>query len=82
MNPDRISKKFYNIVSKHNLRKIRFHDLRHTFASIANATGMTIYDISKVLGHSDVTVTSKVYIHLLEDTHKNVITAVSEYIRD
>ena len=82
VNPDRISKKFYNIISKYNLRKIRFHDLRHTFASIANATGMTIYDISKVLGHSDVTVTSKVYIHLLEDTHKNVITAVSKYIRD
>ena len=46
---------------------IRFHDLRHTRASGLIAAGHSIKAVSRRLGHSDITVTLKVYAHLMPD---------------
>jgi integrase len=61
------SKRFSEMLSKHELEHIRFHDLRHF-----NATMMLKYGISKVeaanrLGHSDPAITEKIYQHVLEE---------------
>ena len=40
------------LLKKAGLPSIRFHDLRHSFASIANAKGIPMYDIGKALGHT------------------------------
>jgi len=45
----------------------RWHDLRHTFASHALAGGITLIDVSRLLGHSSPTVTATVYAHALPD---------------
>ena len=45
-------------------KKLRFHDLRHTFASHWVLDGGDIFRLSKILGHSSVTITQKVYAHL------------------
>lgn len=47
--------------------KLRFHDLRHTFASHWILDGGDIFSLSKVLGHHSVTVTEKFYAHLRPD---------------
>jgi integrase len=44
--------------------RLRFHDLRHTFASHWMMSGGCIFKLSKVLGHSSVAITEKVYAHL------------------
>lgn len=44
----------------------RFHDLRHTFASLLIKSGVDIYTVSKLLGHGQVT-TTQIYTHLYED---------------
>ena len=49
------------------LAAFRWHDLRHTFASHALAGGMTLVDVSRLLGHSTPTVTATVYSHALPD---------------
>jgi integrase len=49
------------------LPAIRFHDLRHTHASILLARGESIKAVSRRLGHSDVAMTLRVYAHLLPD---------------
>lgn len=41
-----------------------FHQLRHAFASRAHARGVTLQDLSMVMGHSSTAVTAKVYVHL------------------
>lgn len=46
------------------LRKIRFHDLRHTYASLAIAAGMDPKALQKAMGHSSITVTMDTYAHL------------------
>src|SRR6266536_2036055 len=43
---------------------LRFHDLRHTAASLAISTGANILAVSKMLGHADASITLKVYGHL------------------
>lgn len=43
---------------------LRFHDLRHTFASHWVLDGGDIFRLSKILGHANVTITQKVYAHL------------------
>lgn len=79
LSPDYITRTFGRLLKKHKLKHIRFHDLRHSFASIANEMGMTLYDISIALGHSSTSVTSKIYVHLFSDTSKKVVNKVSEY---
>ena len=48
-------------------RAIRFHDMRHTHASGLIADVCSIKAVSRRLGHADVTITLKVYTHLMPD---------------
>lgn len=54
-----------------NLENIRMHDLRRTFGYNLMKQGMPIYEVSKLLGHSSVTVTEKHYAPLLTTEIKN-----------
>lgn len=47
--------------------KLRFHDLRHTFASHWVLDGGDIFRLSKILGHSSVVITQKTYAHLVPE---------------
>ena len=51
-------------LKKYNLRKIRFHDLRHSCASLLYANGVSLKQIQEWLGHSDISTTSNIYTHL------------------
>jgi integrase len=51
------------------LRKIRFHDLRHTFASLLMANGEDVVRVSRLLGHASPTITLRVYSHMLPKEH-------------
>jgi integrase len=51
------------------LWQIRFHDLRHTFASLMIANGKDIVRVSRMLGHASPTITLKVYSHMLPKQH-------------
>lgn len=51
-----------------SLPPLRLHDLRHTFASIANELGIGIYDTSKALGHSQIGTTTQIYTHLFKNS--------------
>lgn len=46
-----------------NLPYITLHEIRHTFGTVLREKGADIYSISKVLGHSNIGVTSKIYVH-------------------
>jgi len=62
--PDYISAAFQNVLKKHNLRKLRFHDLRHSCASLLLANGVSMKQIQEWLGHSDFGTTANIYTHL------------------
>ncbi len=62
--PGYITEHFPNMLKKNNLRKIRFHDLRHSCASLLYANGVSLKEIQEWLGHSDISTTSNIYTHL------------------
>ncbi len=62
--PDYVSHKFSKILNKHNLKHIRFHDLRHSCASLLVANGVPMKNIQEWLGHANFGTTADVYSHL------------------
>jgi integrase len=71
------SKQGVGLMFKRALRRaqldtsLRFHDLRHSFASHWMSDGGDIFKLSKLLGHSSVTITEKIYAHLAPDAYEN-----------
>ena len=59
-----VSKLFRSIVEAAGLRRIRLHDLRHTFATLLRQDGIPIEVISRILGHASISITLNVYDHL------------------
>jgi len=57
-------------LKKTNLGKVRFHDLRHTYASMLIEQGENIKYIQIQLGHSTPMVTLNVYAHLMKSTNQ------------
>lgn len=57
---------FKRDIKEANVSEIRFHDLRHTYASHFMMNGGNIYDLQKILGHSDVQTTMR-YAHLAKE---------------
>ncbi len=70
--PYTISHKFKKYVLKAGLEDVRFHDLRHTFASHLVMSGVDIRTVQKLLGHSDIKATL-IYAHLSPDYLKTAI---------
>lgn len=62
--PGYLTQAFPEFLKKHNMRPIRFHDLRHSCASLLYANGVALKDIQEWLGHSDIGTTSNIYTHL------------------
>lgn len=62
--PNFVTDHFANMIKKHKLKKIRFHDLRHSCASLLLANGVPMKAIQEWLGHSTFHVTTDFYRHL------------------
>ena len=75
-NPDYISRKFSQLLKKHGLRHIRFHDLRHSCASYLISNGYQLKDIQEWLGHSDIQTTANIYAHLDTSRKKSLMEAM------
>ncbi len=65
-----VTRHFWPALKKANLQRIRFHDLRHTYASLLIEQGENIKYIQTQLGHSSPTVTLEVYAHLMKPVNQ------------
>ena len=63
---------FDKAVQRARLRKIRIHDLRHTYATLRIPKGDNIGDISRQLGHSSIEVTMDIYSHWIPGRRKRM----------
>ena len=62
--PNYITSQFPKLLERNGFRTIRFHDLRHSCASLLLASGVPMKHIQEWLGHSDFSTTANIYAHL------------------
>lgn len=82
MNPSTCYKIFCKVTKKYGLEHIRFHDLRHTSASILINNGVNFKAVSERLGHSSINITSEIYAHTFESAKKESATAFDKIIKN
>lgn len=66
--PGYLTTHFPAILEAHNMPRIRFHDLRHSCASLLFAQGVSMKEIQASLGHSTIGTTANIYTHLAENS--------------
>lgn len=77
LNPDYVTRKFSQILKANDLPHIRYHDLRHTTASLLIDKGYDLKRVSEWLGHSDIGTTANIYGHLSFDNKKDTLNTMS-----
>ena len=79
--PSAMSAALAAFVQEHSLPPITFHGLRHTFASMANSARVPMYQISRAMGHANPSITQRIYTHLFDQTHGEVLAAVANVVK-
>jgi integrase len=80
IDPHYISQHFPKILKAHNIPVIRFHDLRHSHATLLLKTGTNAKVISKRLGHSTVSFTLDIYSHVDTDMQREEVSKASKFL--
>ena len=72
---------FHILLAKAGVPKVRFHDLRHTHATLALAETKNIKAVSSRLGHGDITITLNVYAHYLPAHEDEYVAAMEKLLQ-
>jgi integrase len=75
-----VKKRFYPALNRAEIKKIRFHSLRHTFASLLIDQGENIKYIQEKMGHASITTTLDIYGHLMNKTNREAAKRLQETI--
>jgi len=76
-----LSKQFSRRLEAAGLEHIRFHDLRHTCASLMLLEGENLKNISAILGHSTITITADTYVHIVDDMKRKAVSRLDKYMQ-
>ena len=74
-------KQWFDKPANKDLHAITPHELLHSFVALAIAAGVPLYEISQALGHGDIGITSRIYAHLLDNTHVNATEGMAGLLR-
>lgn len=77
INPNNVTQSFNAIVKRAGLRRIRPHDLRHTYATLLLLVGVPAKVVSERLGHASISLTIDTYSHVLPDMQDMAAAAFS-----
>ena len=80
MHPDYAYHRLKTLLKQAELPQIRFHDLRHTFATHALAGGVDAKTLSGILGHTNASFTLDTYTHVTTDMQKNASAIVGNFM--
>ena len=82
MNPSIAYRQVKAILTENSLPDLRFHDLRHTFATHALANGVDAKTLSGILGHTKASFTVDTYTHTTTDMHRKAAEIVGGFLTD
>lgn len=80
MDPHNLRKDFTTVLKQAGLPVIRFHDLRHTAASLMLNHGVPVLVVSKMLGHSNPSITLNTYAHLYHESQGQAARLMNELV--
>ncbi|MCJ7983792.1 site-specific integrase [Priestia sp. OVL9] len=72
---------FNRVIKKSEVPKIRFHDLRHTHATLLLEAGVSLKEVQERLGHSSIKMTGDIYAHVTDGMKENTSKKFSEYMQ-
>ncbi len=83
LNPSNLSNRsFKRIKARSGVREdLRFHDLRHTCATLFLREGVYVKVVSEMLGHASITITLNTYSHVLLDMQDSAADAMERSLR-
>ncbi|MCL2774985.1 MAG: tyrosine-type recombinase/integrase [Oscillospiraceae bacterium] len=82
MLPNYITKNFKRLLERNDMRVIRFHDLRHSCASLLLRLGYNMKQIQEWLGHGSINTTMNIYAHIEAESKKDMIDGIEKAIND
>ena len=82
MNPSTAYHQLKKLLEENGLPGLRFHDLRHTFATHALANGVDAKTLSGILGHTKASFTVDTYTHTTTDMHRKAAEIVGGFLTD
>jgi integrase len=81
LDPSTVSSRFGQILKREGIPHVRYHDLRHTAASLMILEGVDLKTISEILGHSSISITADVYGHVLEEQKRKAVGTLDKYFQ-
>ena len=81
LHPERVTKLFREAIDQAKVSRIRFHDLRHTHATLGLEAGIPVKVISQRLGHSSTRITQDVYQHVLKEQQEAAATQIADLVK-
>jgi len=82
LDPNNLNKRmFHPLIEKAKIKKVRFHDLRHTFASLLISKNLSPKYIQTQLGHSSITMTMDTYGHILPEVTIHGVNALDSILK-
>jgi integrase len=78
LDPANLTHRFGRLLNRAGLRRIRFHDLRHSTATLLLEQGVDLVVIKELLGHAHIGVTAGVYAHVRLRLQRQAINALGD----
>ncbi len=82
LNPDRLLVWFQKALNQAGLPHVRFHDLRHSAATILLTMGVHPKVVQELLGHSTITMTMDTYSHLLPSLQRDAMNGMDDLFKE
>ena len=80
ISPDSVIQMLHRVLKRAGLPKVRFHDLRHTFATVALQNGVDIKTVSGMLGHYSAGFTLDTYAHVTTQAQREAAKTVGSVL--
>jgi integrase len=80
IHPDTITRRFNRLVDKAGVRRIRLHDVRHTYATMSLDAGIDAKIVSDRIGHANMAYTLQIYTHRSTGRDRNAAETVASLI--
>lgn len=78
LDPKLLPRNFKSVLRKAGLREIKYHSLRHTYATRLFEAGVPIKTVQALMGHSDITTTMNIYTHVMPEQKSQAVEKIND----